>query len=259
MNQVVAIPLETTATAQEKQFFGPLHDRTVVLFGGTSGIGLSAAIQARAAGARVIVIGSDQERARRAAEDHGFAGWRAADVTRSETIAAALADIDRVDHLVMLAGSFVAGKVREAEVGYLQRAFDERIWAAVHAIRALGDRLSSEGSVTFISGALADRPNAFGTAVLAAASAAMEALARGLALELAPTRVNTLSPGTTDTPLLGKALGDRRDAYVAGLKQSLPLRRLGTAEEAGAAVVFLMSNGSMNGETLHIDGGSRLV
>ncbi|XXA99909.1 SDR family oxidoreductase [Rhizobium binae] len=113
--------------------------------------------------------------------------------------------------------------------------------------------------MTFISGALGDRPNAYGTAVLAAASAAMEALARGLALELAPRRVNTLSPGPIDTPLLGKALGDGRDAFVQGLRATLPLHRLGSAEEAGAAVVFLMANGWMNGATLNLDGGSRLV
>ncbi|MBE7196867.1 MAG: SDR family oxidoreductase [Parafilimonas terrae] len=237
----------------------PLQDRTVVIFGGTSGIGLAAARQAKAAGAQVIVIGFNAEGAERVAAENAFAGWRAADVTRPDTIAAALADIPQVDHLVLLAGTFVAGKILEAEVDYLTRAFDERIWAAVHALRALGDRLAKDGSVTFISGALADRPSAQGTAVLAAASAAMEAFARGLALELAPVRVNTLSPGTIDTPLLARTLGVHRDAYVAALTEKLPQRRLGTAEEAGAAVVFLMSNGFMNGETLHVDGGARLV
>ncbi|MDF2997584.1 MAG: short-chain dehydrogenase/reductase [Xanthobacteraceae bacterium] len=236
-----------------------LRDRSVVIFGGTSGIGLSAARQAKAAGARVTVIGFDAAGAERIGTENGFAGWRAADVTKPETIAAALADIDHVDHLVLLAGTFVAGTILEADVGYLHRAFDERIWAAMHALRALGDRLDSDGSVTFISGALSDRPNAYGTAVLAAASAAMEAFARGLALELAPRRFNTVSPGTTDTPLLTRTLGDGREAYVDALKEKLPLHRLGTAEEVGAAVVFLMSNGFMNGETLHVDGGARLV
>lgn len=238
---------------------GNLRDCTVLIFGGTSGIGLAAARQARTAGASVIVVGFDAAGAERVAGEQDFAGWRAADVTRPETITAALADIAQVDHLVLLAGTFVAGKALEAEIDHLRRAFEERIWAAIHTLRALGDRLAPDASVTFISGALADRPTGQGTAVLAAASAAMEALARGLALELAPRRVNTVSPGTTDTPLLARTLGANRDAYVAALKEKLPLRRLGTAEEVGAAVVFLMSNGFMNGETLHVDGGSRLV
>lgn len=236
-----------------------LAERVVVVVGGTSGIGLAAAIQAKQAGARVVVIGSDRQRASEAASAHGLDGFRAADVTKPDEIASALADIPHVDHLVLLAGSFVAGRIMEADVDHLRRAFDERIWAAIHAIRALGDRLATDGSITFISGALADRPNGYGTAVLAAASAAMEALARGLALELAPRRVNTLSPGTIDTPLLAKALGDGRDAYVQRLEGTLPVRRVGTAEEAGAAVVFLMANGFMNGATLNVDGGSRLV
>jgi NAD(P)-dependent dehydrogenase (short-subunit alcohol dehydrogenase family) len=247
------------ARAGQQSFSQQLEGKTVVIFGGTSGIGLSAAIQAKAAGASVIVVGRNPANTEAAAAEHGFDGWRAADVTDGNAIEAALRDIPQVDHLVLLAGTFVAGKVREAEIGYLRSAFDERIWAAVHAVRALGDRLSKDGSVTLISGALADRPNAYGTAVLAAASAAMEAFARGLALELAPVRVNALSPGPIDTPILTKALGANRDRVVAQMSESLPLKRLGSADEAGAGVVFLMTNGWMNGSTLNLDGGSRLV
>lgn len=236
-----------------------LKGKRVLIVGGTSGIGLAAAIQAKGAGARVTVLGSDHERSRTAAAEHGFDGWRAADVTSPEAIQMALSDIGHVDHLVLLAGTFVAGKVLEADMTYLRRAFEERIWAAIHILRTLGDNLSADASITFISGALADRPNAYGTAVLAAASAAMEAFARGLAVELAPRRVNTLSPGPIDTPILSKTLGDGRAAYLQSLAQKLPLHRVGTAEEAGAAVVFLMANGWMNGAVLNIDGGSRLV
>jgi NAD(P)-dependent dehydrogenase (short-subunit alcohol dehydrogenase family) len=235
-----------------------LNNKTVVIFGGTSGIGLAAAVQAKAAGAKVIVIGSNAEKAAQAAAAHGFAGYRTADVTSGEAIAAALADIPQVDHLVLLAGTYVSGMAMEAEVDYLKRAFNERIWASLHAIRALGPRLAADASITLISGALADRPNPWGTAVLGAASAAMEALARGLALELAPRRVNTLSPGPVDTPLMRKVLGPNLDV-LQQLQARLPVGRLGAAEEAGDAVVFLMANRFMNGATLHVDGGSRLV
>ncbi|EEF27906.1 short-chain dehydrogenases/reductase, putative [Ricinus communis] len=235
-----------------------LANKTVLVFGGTSGIGLATAIQARAAGGSVIVVGSDPGRTERIAAEHGLE-WRAADITSKEAVDAALKDIGHVDHLVLLAGSFVAGKILEADTSYLRRAFDERIWAALDVIRALDQRLDPHASVTFISGVLAERPNASGTAVLAAASAAMEALARGLVLELAPRRFNTLSPGTTDTPLLGRTLGDARDGYVADLGARLPLKRIVPMQQAAAAVMFLIQNDFMNGETLHIDGGQRLV
>ena len=246
----------------ESRYGGPMQSlaqRTVVIVGGTSGIGLEAARQAHELGASVYITGQDAARASAIAAEHGFAGGRAADVTTPATLEAAFADIAAVDHLVLLAGSFVVGKVLEADIAVLRRAFDERVWAAVHALRTLGPRLAADGSVTLVSGALADRPTGQGTAVLAAASAAMEALARGLALELAPRRVNAISPGPIDTPLLGKALGAAREQFVAHLTATLPLHRLGRADEAGAAVVFLITNGWMNGETLHIDGGARLV
>lgn len=138
-----------------------LNGKRVLIVGGTSGIGLAAAIEAKGAGARVTVLGSEQERSRTVATEHGFEGWRAADVTSPHAIQKALSDIGHVDHLVLLAGTFVAGKVLEADVTYLRRAFEERIWAAVHILRTLGDNLSADASITFISGALADRPNAY--------------------------------------------------------------------------------------------------
>lgn len=121
---------------------------------------------------------------------------------------------------------------------------------AVHAIRALGDRLAEDGAITLISGALADRPNAYGTAFLATASAAMEALGRGFALELAPRAGEyDFARARSTRPFCRRHLGLKK----------LPLHRLGTAAEAGAAVVFLMESCWMNGTTLNVDGGSRLV
>jgi NAD(P)-dependent dehydrogenase (short-subunit alcohol dehydrogenase family) len=207
----------------------------------------------------VIVLGSDAQRAKQVATENGLSGWRAADIARPDALDAALADISHVDHLVLLAGSFIVGKILEADMAHLRRAFDERFWAAIHTLRALGDRLAADASITFVSGELTARPNGQGTAVLGAALTAMDSLARSLALELAPRRVNTISPGPIDTPLLGKAMGDGRNAYVAKRSETLPLHRFGTADEAGTAVLFLMVNGWMNGATLHVDGASRFV
>ncbi|MBX7535173.1 SDR family oxidoreductase [Qipengyuania sp. GH1] len=236
-----------------------LTGRSVLVIGGTSGIGLSVALQAQAEGAQVTILGSDEARARQVASDHGFAGWRAADVGQPEAMIKALADVEKVDHLVMLAGSFVMGGVLETDIDALRGVFDQRLWAAIHVLRALGDRLAPDASITLTSGALADRPNAHGTAIMAAACAALESLARAMALELAPRRFNAVAPGPTDTPLLDRALGPAKDDYVAALAGSLPLGRIGTADDVASAITFLMSHGWMTGETLHVDGGARLV
>ncbi len=236
-----------------------LKDRRILIVGGTSGIGLEVAVQSQRAGADVIVVGSGRARAESVAMHHGFHGWRVADVTAPDTITAALSDTGHIDHLVLLAGSFIVGGVMTADIDQLRRVFDERMWAAIHVLRSLGDRLASDASVTLASGAIAERPSAHGTAVIAAASSAMEALARGLALELAPRRVNAIAPGPTDTPLLHKALGPARDTYLTGLADSLPLKRIGTVDDVASAIMFLMANSWMTGETLHVDGGSRLI
>lgn len=235
-----------------------LTGRSVLIFGGTSGIGLATAVAAKAFGAAVTVAGRNHDRAAHIAHAHGFAGSFAAEISDPETIRQGLSAIEQVDHLVLLAGTLTIGKVLEADISLLRRAYDERIWSVVHILRALGDRLAADASITLVSGALTHRPDGNGTAIAASACAALEVLARGLALELAPRRVNTLSPGPIDTPLIGKALGDHRDAYMRRVAESHPLRRWGSANEAATAVLFLMTNRYMNGAVLHVDGGSRL-
>lgn len=236
-----------------------LDGRTVLIVGGTSGIGLAAAVQAKAFGAQVIIMGADAERAGRVAEEHGFAAWRAADVTQPDAIEAALADIPVVDHVAMMAGTYISAKVIGGDVAQMRRIFDERIWGTVHVLRALGDRLARDGSVVLTSGGLAYRPNAQGSALFSAAMAEMEALTRGLALEMAPRRFNAIAPGPIDSPLFEKAMGDGRHAVLDHYRATLPVGRVGTPEEAGAVVVFFMANGFINGATLNVDGGARLV
>jgi len=232
-------------------------DKHVMIVGGSSGIGLATAKQAKLEGAIVTIVGFNPDQTERIANGNGFE-WKAADVTKQETIEAALSDVRQVDHLVLLAGTFVSGTILEADIDYLHKAFDERIWGALYIIRSLGEKLSPEASVTFTSGVLADRPGP-GTAILAAASSAVETLARGLALELAPRRVNTVSPGTTDSPLLSKSLGAGKEAFVNSMKEKLPLKRVATTEQVAEAILFFMKNEIITGETLHVDGGQRLI
>jgi NAD(P)-dependent dehydrogenase (short-subunit alcohol dehydrogenase family) len=236
---------------------GILSGKKVMIVGGSSGIGLATAKLAKAAGAIITIVGYNPDQTKRIADDNEFE-WRVADVTKQDTIYNALADVQEVDHLVLLAGTFVGGSILDADIDYLHKAFDERIWGSLHIIRALRTKLSGDVSITFTSGVLAERPGP-GMAILAAASSAVESLVRGLSLELAPWRVNTVSPGTTDSPLLAKSLGDGRDAFLNSVKNKLPLKRVATPEQVASAILFLMTNEIMTGETVHVDGGQRLI
>ena len=116
----------------------------------------------------------------------------------------------------------------------------------------------TQGSITFTSGGLSSRPRV-GSAMLTAALAGVEAMTPALALELAPIRVNTVTPGLIDTPLLHHAYGAEREAIMANRAAVLPGKRVGTAEEVAQVMLMLMTNAYMTGEVLHIDGGGRFV
>ncbi len=247
-------------TEEKSTLFGghqSLAGRRVLIFGGTSGIGLATALMAKEAGAHVIIAGSDRVRTQNVQQEYGFSDALVADVTDIDAVGLALLNAPEIDHLVILSGTFVVGTVLDGDLSVFRRAFDERLWGAVHIIRHL--EFTENASITLVSGALADRPNGDGTAIIAAACAAMETFGRGLALELAPVRVNTVAPGPINTPLLSKSLGEGRDAFVAQIERKIPIGRIGTADEAASAILFLMTNQFMNGATLSIDGGMKLI
>jgi NAD(P)-dependent dehydrogenase (short-subunit alcohol dehydrogenase family) len=145
------------------------------------------------------------------------------------------------------------GKVLEADLATLRSDVDQRFWGPLYVVRAAAPKMT-QGSITFLTGSLASRPRV-GAVVTEAMFGAMEVLVRGLALELAPIRVNAVAGGTIDTPLMG----EQRDAMAAWAAERLPVKRIGSAEEVAQGVVMLMTNGFITGEVLHIDGGGRLV
>jgi NAD(P)-dependent dehydrogenase (short-subunit alcohol dehydrogenase family) len=176
-----------------------------------------------------------------------------ADVTREADVQALFRDMDQVDHVFIPAGEFFGGKVMETDLDVLQADVAQRFWGPLYVVRHAVPKMT-QGSITFLSGQYGSRPQA-GAAVAAAMNGAMEVLAQGLALELAPIRVNAIAPGLIDTPLLGPD----RDGAAQWAADTLPVHRMGLAEEVAQAVVLLMTNGYITGEVLHIDGGGRLV
>jgi len=139
-----------------------------------------------------------------------------------------------------------------------RQAIDTRVWGQYMWWRAAVPKMNGTGSLTFTGGLSSARPVA-GAWATAVATAAAEQLARALALELAPIRVNAISPGWTDTPMWDSILGEAKQEVFGGVATQVLVKRLSTSEEVAQAVIFLMNSGTITGEVIHVDSGHRLV
>lgn len=232
-----------------------LRDKTVVIIGGSSGLGLASAQAAIRAGAKVIIGSSSTDKLQQAVHSLGEqASGHPIDVLDAASIQAFFSTIPALDHLLVTAAIIRPGSLLEAAITELQTNLDSRFWGSVHCIRAAAPRLAVNGSITLTSGMITQRPQP-GKALAAVAAGAVETLARSLVAELAPRRINVINPGPMHTPLLSSALGN--DATrLQTLANTLPLKRLGEADEFAEAALFLMCNPGMNGEVMHLNGGA---
>jgi NAD(P)-dependent dehydrogenase (short-subunit alcohol dehydrogenase family) len=234
-----------------------LHGAHVVVIGGSSGIGLATAQLARQAGATLTIAGRSQDKLRQAQQQLGEVRTVVADITHEADVGQVFEGLSCVDHVVVAAGTIQNGRIVDNDLATLRRIIDERIWGVTYVVRHAAPKMT-QGSITFTSGGLSSRPRV-GSAMLTTALAGVEAMTPALALELAPLRVNTVTPGLIDTPLLHHTYGAEREAIMANRAAVLPGKRVGTAEEVAQAMLMLMTNAYMTGEVLHIDGGGRFV
>ncbi|MBF4244730.1 SDR family oxidoreductase [Vibrio anguillarum] len=232
-----------------------LLNKTVVVVGGTSGLGFATAKAAICSGSKVIIGGTDYQKLNSALTLLGTAATgRVIDVTDESSVSAFFAPIDVVDHLVISAAILRPGSFLEASIEDLRVNLDSRFWGSVYCIRAAVPKMGSDGSITLTSGMVTQRPQA-SKALPAVAAGAVETLARSLVAELAPKRINVINPGPMRTPLLLNALG-HDEQRITAIEKALPLKRLGEPEDYAQAALFLMTNANMNGEALHLNGGS---
>lgn len=235
-----------------------LQGQQVVVLGGGSGIGLAVARRALAQGALVTIAGRSGERLRAAAAGLESVSTAALDVTEPSRVEELFAGLPRVDHVYFAAGSTQLSTILEGDIEAQLAPLVTKLWGAVHVIRAAAPKMAPGGSLTFTGGLSTDRP-VQGAWVSGVATAAAEQLARVMALELAPLRVNAVSPGYTDTPMWDGVLGEAKGDVLDGVAARLPVRRIATPDEVASAVLLLMTNASMTGAVIHVDGGARLV
>jgi NAD(P)-dependent dehydrogenase (short-subunit alcohol dehydrogenase family) len=231
----------------------------VVVMGGSSGIGEAAAAAFAADGATVVITGRNQERLdKAAARIGGTVRTFQVDATDQAGLEAFFAEVGTVDHLVVAAsGSAGAGPFAQLDLADLATGFDAKFWAQVRALQTALPHLRKDGSVTLITAASAGA--AFpGTSGLAAINGALNAMVPPLAVELAPLRVNAVSPGVVDTPWWDRVSADQREALFAGLAATTPVGRVGRPEDLAQAIHMLAANSFITGVVLECTGGSNL-
>ena len=236
----------------------PLKDQTVLVIGRGSGLARAIALIAADAGARVIVAGRNQEML--AAAYAGEPGIRAelVDLTDEGSIAALGERLGSVDHVVSTASARARGRLADLDRDAIRLSFDTKVIGPLMLAKHLAPRMNQGGSFVIFSGVAAAKI-AVGTMGVAITNAAADTLARSLALELAPIRVNAISPGVIDTGAWD-AFGEQGKAdYFADVSARNPARRIGTPDDIARGVLFALTSTFLTGQTLHIDGGEPLT
>ncbi|MFG2350226.1 SDR family oxidoreductase [Streptomyces phaeochromogenes] len=235
-----------------------LKNHTVLVVGRGGGIARAVAFAARDAGARVIAAGREQHALAAVYADEPRISTETVDLTDEDAIAALGERLGTVDHVVSTASARARGRLADLDRDAVRLAFDTKVIGPLMLAKHLAPRMSETGSFTLFSGVAATKI-AVGTMAVAITNGAADTLTRSLALELAPIRVNAISPGVVDTGAWD-ALGEQGKAdYFADIGARNPARRIGTVNDIANGVLFAMTSTFLTGTTLHIDGGEPLT
>jgi NAD(P)-dependent dehydrogenase (short-subunit alcohol dehydrogenase family) len=236
-----------------------LAGQTVVVIGGSSGIGLETGRLARAEGAKLILTGRDPERVENAAREVGAMSSVAFDATDFDRLGKFFDELPTpIDHVLVTGPGPYYAPLAEFDVVKARRDVDAHLLLSVEVARNSASKVRPGGTLLFMGGT-GGRSTAVGLAFISALTAAMPALVKNLALELAPVRVNLIAAGFVDTPLSAALLGDQLDARRERLRTMLPIRRVVGPADIAALAVHLMTNTAITGATYDIDGGQQLV
>ncbi len=229
-----------------------LAGKTVVVVGGSSGIGLSTAERAKRDGANVVIASRSAEKLKAAAEKAGVQAIQT-DVTSDDSVAALFKQTGPVDHVVVTAAQLKSGPFKTVSMDDVRGTMEGKFWGAWRCAKFA--EIKAGGSITLVSGFLSIRPRP-NSAIVGAANGALESLTRSLAVDLAPTRVNCVSPGVIDTPIRAAMPEAARREMLDKTAASLPVRRVGQGEDIAAQIVAFMTNGFATGSIVYLDGGA---
>jgi NAD(P)-dependent dehydrogenase (short-subunit alcohol dehydrogenase family) len=251
--------MTSTDSAVPARREGQLTGQTVVVIGGSSGIGLETGRRARAEGAEVVLTGRDPGRLRQAALDLGAQRTAAFDASDPAAVRRFFQDLPApIDHVMVTAGGPRYGPLLEMDSAQVRDAVSDHMVVALEVARHAAARMRPGGTLLLMSGT-GGRRVAPGLGIASAATAALSPFAAALALELGPVRVNVIAAGFVDTPLSASLLGDGLEERRSQLRATLPIGRVVGPADVAALAVHIMSNTALTGATYDIDGGQQFV
>ncbi len=237
-----------------------LENKRVVIIGASQGIGLATAKLLSEAGADLVLANRNIEKLNLITKDlPGKTSTFRLDVTVEEDVKAFFEAIGVFDHLVVPAASAFMGTLADSPTESTRTLVDSKFWGQYFVVKYGTRQIAKDGSITMFSGTVSQKPIP-GASAYAAVGSAIEAASRIWALEYAPIRINTIVPGIIDTPIWEGMLGkEGAEMQLEQFANALPVQRLGTPVDVAKAAAFLIDNDFVNGTTVVVDGGHRLI
>jgi NAD(P)-dependent dehydrogenase (short-subunit alcohol dehydrogenase family) len=238
---------------------GELAGQTVVVIGGSAGIGFETARRARAEGAEVILTGRSPGRLSQAGQELGAQRTAAFDATDAGAMRRFFQDTPApIDHVMVTAGGPTYGPLLEMDSQQVRDALSDHIVVGLEVARNAVGKMRTGGTLVLMGGT-GGRRVGNGRGIISAATAALPPFVAALALEVAPVRVNLIAAGFVDTPLAATLLGDQLEERRTELRETLPIGRVVTPADVATLAVDLMTNTAITGATYDIDGGQQYV
>ncbi len=234
-----------------------LNGKQALVLGGTSGIGLAAVKMILEKGAKVVGFGRSEANIEQATAAVPGADFRALDVLDRDAMSAAFSEYAPIDVLVNAAtgGERATGPFMDMDLDGFTGSF-RKLWGYVNSVRLVGEHLSEDACITLVSGSPARKCNP-GMSAISTVGNAVEGFTRAIAGEIAPRRINVVSPGLIDTPMF-PGEGDARQAFLSQATAGNLIKRAGTAEEVATGILFTIENDFVTGTTIDVDGGALL-